>query len=193
MYSRTLKNAPRMVRTAVHGHETAFRDVELERNGVTFRFRGSVDRVEIGVDDRFAGSETFLAAVDYKSTKYSAPGGGDKRAWDDAVVLQVPLYAYALTKEHPGATIARVEYRALRKPEAVHRLELYQVTKAGLVENAEAVERMERALDAVADHVKRARSGEFPAEPAESCGCPSFCASLEICRIPGGPRSKRHG
>ena len=70
----------------------------------------------------------------------------------------------------------------------MHRLELLQVTKAGLTENAEAAERMERALDAVAMHVQRARNGEFPADPAESCGCPSFCASLEICRIPGGPR-----
>ncbi|HEU5050353.1 MAG TPA: PD-(D/E)XK nuclease family protein [Gemmatimonadales bacterium] len=183
-------NAPRMVRTAVKEHEAAFRDVVLERNGVRFRFRGSVDRVEIGVDDRFEHAERHLAAVDYKTTKYAAPGGGKKEAWDDDVVLQVPLYAYALSREHPGAAIARVEYRALRKPEAVHRLELYQVTKAGLTANLDGAARMERALDAVTEHVKRARGGSFPAEPARSCGCPSFCASLEICRVAGGPRTR---
>ena len=188
MYKR-LGNAPKMVRTAVHGHETAFRDVVLERNGVTFRFRGSVDRVEIGVDERIPDASRHLAAVDYKTTKYSVPGAGKKAAWDDDVVLQVPLYAHALQQQNPGSSIARVEYRAVKKPEAVHRLELYQVTRAGLTENAEAAERMERALDAVAMHVLRARNGEFPADPAESCGCPSFCASLEICRVSGGPRT----
>ena len=190
---RNAGNAPKVVRTAVHAHETGFRDVVLERNGVTFRFRGSVDRVEIGVDERIADPARHLAAVDYKTTKYSAPGAGKKAAWDDDVVLQVPLYAYALQQQNPGASIARVEYRAIKKPEAVHRLELFQVTKAGLTENAEAAARMERALDAVAMHVQRARNGEFPADPAESCGCPSFCASLEICRIPGGPRTGDRG
>jgi len=191
MFSSTKRNAPRMVRTAVHQHETAFRDVILERNGVSFRFRGSVDRVEIGVDERFAGSERHLAAVDYKSSVYAAPGAGKKEAWGDKVVLQVPLYAHALMQQNPGATIARVEYRTLKKPAPVHRLELYQVKKGTLTANAEDAERMEHALDAVADHVKRARGGEFPAEPAESCGCPSFCAALEICRISGGPRTGR--
>jgi hypothetical protein len=121
------------------------------------------------------------------------PGAGKKAAWDDDVVLQVPLYAHALQQQNPGASIARVEYRAVKKPEAVHRLELYQVTRTGLTENSEAAERMERALDAVAMHVLRARSGEFPADPAESCGCPSFCASLEICRVAGGPRTGDRG
>jgi hypothetical protein len=147
-----------------------------------------VDRVEVGVDERFE-SGTFVAAVDYKTTKYAAPGGGDSKAWDDDVVLQVPLYAYALMQAEPGRTIARVEYRAIKHREPVHRLQLYQVDrKQGLVRNEEAHARMERALDAVAAHVLRARRGEFPPEPAESCGCPSFCPSIEICRVPGGPR-----
>ena len=90
----------------------------------------------------------------------------------------MPLYAYALTQLEVGRTIARVEYRAIRKAAAVHRLELHQFDRKQSVPvvNADAAERMERALDAVARHVTRARSGEFPAAPAPSCGCPPFCA-----------------
>jgi hypothetical protein len=186
------RNAPRMVRTGVTGHEVAFNGVILERGGVRFRFRGSVDRVEIGVDDRIEAPERFIAAVDYKTTKYAVPGGGDKKAWGDGVVLQVPLYAYALAQEMAGKEPARVEYRALKRPEAVHALELYQVDRkrGEAVENDQARAQMEAALDRVAEHVLRVRRGEFPAAPPDSCGCPSFCHAIEICRIPGGPREK---
>ena len=34
-------------------------------------------------------------------------------AWDDGVVLQVPLYAYALSRILDNVEVARVEYRAL--------------------------------------------------------------------------------
>ncbi|HXE56760.1 MAG TPA: PD-(D/E)XK nuclease family protein [Gemmatimonadales bacterium] len=192
MYDSRKRNAPRMVRTGVSEHERGFTDLVLERHGVRFRFRGSVDRVEVGVDERFE-SAGYLAAVDYKTTKSSAPGGGDTAAWDDHVVLQVPLYAYALTRLYPGATITRVEYRAIKHREPVHRLELHQVSQGGPVEREEARRKMERALDMVALHVLRVRKGEFPTEPAESCGCPDFCASREICRVPGGPRKKGRG
>jgi ATP-dependent helicase/nuclease subunit B len=184
------KNAPRMVRTAVTGHEVAFNDIVLDRGGVRFRFRGSVDRVEIGVDERLADPGRFIAAVDYKTTKYAVPGAGAKEAWSDGVVLQVPLYAYALAQVRPGTETARVEYRALKKPESVHALELYQFDKnaRGAVHNEAAAELMEAALDQVAGHVLRARRGEFPASPPESCGCPEFCHAIEICRTAGGPR-----
>jgi hypothetical protein len=179
------------VRTSVAEHEHAFKDIVLERGGVRFRFRGSVDRVEIGVDERTDASR-FIAAVDYKTSKSSVPGAGEKAAWDDGVVLQVPLYAYALAKTRPETVACRVEYRALKQREAVHALELYQFDrKSGrIVPNDEAIERMERALDRVAAHVLRARRGEFPAAPAPSCGCPPFCHALEICRVPGGPQLK---
>jgi hypothetical protein len=142
----------------------------------------------VGVDDRFRSGD-YLAAVDYKTTKWSCPGKGEKGAWDDGVVLQVPLYAYALATKNPGTTAVRVEYRALKKPEAVHSLELFTVDKLGkrAEPDAEAVERMETALNRVVRHVRTARSGEFPVFPAPSCKCPSFCHSLEICRVPGGP------
>ncbi len=189
MYDPRKRNAPKMIRTGVASGELAFRDIVLERNGVRFRFRGSIDRVETGVDERFA-SGTYVAAVDYKTTKYAVPGAGEKKAWDDDVVLQVPLYAWALTQLETGRTIARVEYRAIRQATHAHRLELYQFDRRqnAPVPNADATDRMERALDAVARHVTRARRGEFPAAPAPSCGCPDFCASLEICRVAGGPR-----
>jgi hypothetical protein len=107
------------------------------------------------------------------------------------VVLQVPLYAYALARKNPGSVVVRVEYRALKKPDAVHSLELYTVDRGGTraEANAKAIDKMETALTAVVKHVRTARSGQFPVLPADSCGCPSFCHSLEICRIPGGPRT----
>lgn len=189
-------NSAGILRTGVTDHELAFDGLVLERGGVKFRFRGSIDRVEVGVDDR-APTSQFIAAVDYKTTKYAAPGGGWKgnketkhQPWDDGVVLQIPLYAYALTQLRPNATVARVEYRAIKQRETVHSLELYGIDRKTheIDAGTDAQARLESALDAVAEHVKRARRGEFPAAPPESCGCPSFCASIEICRVPGGPR-----
>ncbi|HYC30654.1 MAG TPA: PD-(D/E)XK nuclease family protein, partial [Gemmatimonadales bacterium] len=175
------------VRTGVKSHEEALGEIEFERDGIKIRFRGYVDRVEVGVDDRFKSGE-YLAAVDYKTTKWSCPGKGDKGAWEDGVVLQVPLYAYALASKNPGTRAVRVEYRALKKPETVHSLELFTVNKLGQAEaDAEAVMKMDNALKRVVHHVRTARSGEFPVLPAPSCKCPSFCHSLEICRVPGGP------
>ncbi len=190
MYNPRARNAPRRVRTAVIAHELKFDEVILERNGVRFRFRGSVDRVEQGIDDRFPEAHIYLAAVDYKTTAWSVPGAGKAPAWTDRVVLQVPLYAHALERLHPGKTSARIEYRAVKSREALHTLELFQYDKktGRLVENTEHREKMEAALDAVAEHVSRARRGEFPADPAPSCNCPPYCHALEICRVKGGPR-----
>src|SRR5690606_29901076 len=95
------RNAPRRVRTAVQAHEVTFRDITLERGDIRFRFRGRIDRVEVGSDLRLS-ADKFVAAVDYKTGKGSTPGGGDARAWADGVVLQVPLYAHALAQLHPG-------------------------------------------------------------------------------------------
>jgi hypothetical protein len=185
------RTRPKMLRTAVAEHEVEFTDVVLERGGVAFRFRGRIDRVEVGADERVP-SGAFLAAVDYKTSRYAAPGGGDAKAWSDGVVLQVPLYAYALTRLRPGSRVARVEYRAIKQREEVHSLQLVHVDrKAGaLVEDEEAARLMESALDAVAEHVMAVRGGIFPAAPPESCGCPSFCHAWEICRVKGSPRTK---
>jgi hypothetical protein len=104
-------------------------------------------------------------------------------------VLQVPLYAYALARKYPGTHAVRVEYRALKKPEAVHMLELYSIAGPGRspAPDDKAADKLETALDAVVRSVRAARSGAFPVAPAPSCKCPSFCHSLEICRVPGGP------
>ena len=191
MYNNRTGNAY-ILRTGVVAHEVAFDGLVLDRGGVKFRFRGSIDRVESGVDER-APTSRFLAAVDYKTSAYAAPGGGCRdrdQPWTDGVVLQVPLYAYALTQLRPDDTVARVEYRAIRQRKTVHSLELYQVDRKTheIIADAAAQTRLDAALDAVAGHVQRARRGEFPAAPAESCGCPDFCPSIEICRVPGGPR-----
>jgi RecB family exonuclease len=184
MYGGGRSAAAKRVRTGVLSHEEKLELIPFERNGVCITFRGSVDRVEIGVEE---GTSNFIAAVDYKTTRWSCPGKGDKKAWDDHVVLQVPLYVHALTVRHPGMIPVRVEYRALKKPELVHSLELYTAGRNGPEKNLEASKKLEDALDAVATHVRTARSGEFPVRPAPSCKCPKFCHALEICRVPGGP------
>jgi hypothetical protein len=182
--------AGRTIRTAVDAHELPFDGMVLERDGVVFRFRGSIDRVEVGADDRSDGA--WVAAVDYKTTKYSAPGAGKKEAWDDGVVLQVPLYAHALAVLRPGTEVARVEYRAIKTAERVHHLSLVRVKKAGVAADEDARAKVERALSAVARHVLRIRAGEFPARPAPSCNCPPFCHAWDICRVKGGPDDGRN-
>ena len=181
-----------VLRTGVERHEVEFDDVVIERAGVRFRLRGRMDRVEVGVDERLGeDAAVFRAAVDYKTSEASTPGGGSREAWDDGVVLQVPLYAHALERLEPGARVARVEYRALKTGKAVHSLELHRVSKSGeLEEQDDARAKYERALDAAAAHVQRVREGVFPAKPAESCGCPPFCHGWDICRVKGGPKRK---
>ncbi len=190
MYSTRKRKAPKILRTGVAAHELGFEDVVLETGGVRFRFRGWIDRVEEGIDERVDASP-FLAAVDYKTSRYSAPAGGDDAGWDDDVVLQVPLYAHALRRLRPDRRVARVEYRAIRQRQTVHSLELVQVEGDRLVENEEAARRMERALASVGEHVRAAREGVFPARPAPSCKCPPFCHAWDICRVAGGPETKR--
>jgi ATP-dependent helicase/DNAse subunit B len=178
-----------ILRTGVETHELSFREVVLERGGIQFRFRGTIDRVEVGIDERVESSR-YVAAVDYKSSKYAAPGGGNKKAWDEGVVLQVPLYAHALTTLRPGSVVSRVEYRALKQRETLHSLQLVSVNRKTkeLRTGGDEQEQMEAALDAVVRHVKQVRGGAFPAEPPPTCGCPSFCHARDICRVAGGPR-----
>lgn len=189
--SKSRKNAAKRVRTAVQAHEVTFRDITLERGGIRFRFRGRIDRVEVGSDARLP-ADNFVAAVDYKTGKGSTPGGGDARAWADGVVLQVPLYAHALSQLHPGRAVSRVEYRALRGQEVVHSLNLYQVDKKQPVASPDpaAQEKMDAALTRAAQHVAAVRRGEFPAAPPPSCDCPAWCHGFDICRVPGGPRRR---
>jgi hypothetical protein len=187
MFAGGKTKAARRVRTGVMAHEEPLGQIRFERGGITLTFRGFVDRVEVGMDHRFESDE-FIAAVDYKTTRYSCPGAGQGKAWDDGVVLQVPLYLHALAVKYPGRVPVRVEYRALKRPDAVHTLELYTADgKDGVKPDPKARAKLETALDAVATHVRTARSGEFPVRPAPSCKCPRFCHALEICRVPGGP------
>lgn len=183
------KKASKAIRMGVEKHELEFNDIVLERHGVKFRFRGFIDRVERGVDERIDNPERYIAAVDYKTTVYSTPGMGKKDAWEERVVLQVPLYAYALSKIYPDSEVARVEYRALKSVESAHVLQTAGVDyKTGdVVEDEAAKAQLDAALDHVIDHVKAARSGTFPARYATTCGCPSFCPGIDICRVAGGP------
>jgi RecB family exonuclease len=179
------RNAPRMVRTGVVEHELSFEDMIFERDGVRIRYRGTIDRVEVSVDERLPNVR-LIAAADYKSTKYSTPGKGDPKAWDDGVVLQVPLYAYALARLRPDHEVARVEYLALSRPESVHSLQLYEVDRKSsqMEQDDDAIAKWQSALGRAIGHVKQARRGEFPAQPPASCGCPPWCHGRDICRIP---------
>ena len=184
-------NNPKVVRCGVEAHEVRFDDVGLNIDGVRVRFRGIIDRVERGVDDRLEHPERFVAAVDYKTSLGAIPGSGASAAWDDGVVLQVPIYARVLAELYPGSDVSRIEYRALRSPEAKLCLRLYQVDKMQVARESEADnETMVGALQAIGRHVTAARAGHFPARPAPSCGCPSYCPSLDVCRVAGGPKTK---
>ena len=181
------RKAPTLVRTAVDEHELKFSDMTYTQGDVTIRYGGTIDRVEVGIDPRAAGT-AFVAAVDYKSTRSSTPGAGQKGAWSDGVVLQVPLYAYALSKLRPTAEVARVQYLALKQREAVHSLELYTITKAdGLQQDPDSQTQWQDALTAAVNAVRQARRGEFPARPKPTCNCPSWCHGWDICRVKGGP------
>jgi hypothetical protein len=183
----------RVFRTAVDAHETSFESIAVVLGGERILLRGTIDRIETGIDQRVPASN-WLAAVDYKTSKASAPGSGEMAAWADGVVLQVPLYAHVITQLRPGARVARVEYRAIRTGDRVHALDLVQVKKQGtthaLEPQLEDEARLRGALDAVAVHVRGARHGVFPARPAPSCMCPPWCHGWEICRVKGGPRTK---
>jgi len=180
-----------VLRTGVVEHEVRFDDVTLNADGVRVRFRGSIDRVEHGVDERVDGADQYVAAVDYKSSTFAMPGGGEKAAWDDDVVLQVPIYARVLAELYPSAEVSRIEYRSLKSPSVKLALQLYKVSKLPAVEQNEAdCETMAGAIAAIGRHVTNAREGRFPAAPAPSCGCPSFCPSIDVCRVAGGPQRK---
>jgi hypothetical protein len=175
---------------AVLEHEKRFSDAVLERGGIKVRYRGFIDRVEVGCDERVS-SENLVAAVDYKTSEGSTPAGGSKNAWTDGVVLQVPLYAHALsTHVMPGTEVARVEYRALKNPTEVHRLQLVSVEKKSgvLVRDDDARARYDSALDRVPEYVCEVRAGRFPPVVPESCNCPPWCHGGDICRSREGPK-----
>jgi hypothetical protein len=191
-YTNARTNASKVIRSGAIKGEHAFENVTLEGDGVTFKLRGLVDRIDQGLDDRIPDAGRYLAAIDYKSSRGSTPGGGNSRAWDDGIVLQVPLYAKALQRDFPEQRVVRMEYRTLSaKPERVHALSLAPVEKGALADGAgaEAAQRqLDAALDAAGRRVRAARAGALPAAPAPSAGCSPFCPARDICRIPGGPR-----
>lgn len=182
----------KQIQTGAAEGELSFDRVELSGAGVRFRIHGQIDRVDTGVDARIEDAARYFAAIDYKSSKYSTPGAGSKKAWDDGVVLQVPLYAAVLQALRPGQTLARLEYRTLRSPEVVHQLQFVGVksskAKGAAIEiDDDAPKRLQNALDAAGTRVRAAREGVLPARPVPSCGCSPYCGARDICRIPGGP------
>lgn len=180
-------NASKQVRTGFVEGEHQFTDVQLTGSGMRFTLRGSIDRVDRGVDERVSNAGEYIAAIDYKSTKYSTPAAGKKSGWDDGVVLQVPLYAAALQQLRPNDLLARMEYRTLRSPEVIHSLSLAPVAKGAVQDAPDAKMKLAEAIDAAGRRVQQIRGGEFPADPAPSCGCSPYCPARDICRIPGGP------
>jgi len=194
-----------ILRTGADSHELSFGEsgeVVLERKGMRFKFRGTIDRVDTGLDSRVDNPARFVAAIDYKSSIGGVPGGGKGAAWEEGVVLQVPLYAYALTQIRPDVEVSRVEYRPLRETKTgaspgkarAHCLQLYQVDKksGALKRNEEDTGKMDRALDSVCEHVLNARAGKFQNSPAPSCGCPAYCHAYDICRVSSREPKARH-
>ncbi len=186
----------KQIRMGAAEGERRFDNVPLTGDGLMFRLRGTVDRVDRGVDERLGNPGHFVAAIDYKSSIYATPGGGHKSAWDDGVVLQVPLYAAVLREQFRDATLARLEYRTLRKPKAVHSLQFVGVVKGdgrgadasfSAAFKPDAERQLTEALDAAGRRVRAVRLGQLPAAPVPSCGCSPYCPARDICRIPGGP------
>ena len=189
-------NASRNVRTGAHLGELPFDGVTISVNGASFRLRGSIDRVDRGIDERVTNSRSYIAAIDYKSTIYSTPAGGKRGGWDDGVVLQVPLYAEVLRQLFPEDTLTRLEYRTLRLPRTVHDLQFTALEKPDrktnmrtVSDNPDAAVKFSAALAAAAARVQQVLRAEFPTDPAPSCGCSPFCSARDVCRIPGGPVS----
>lgn len=185
-------SAAKVIRSGAIEGEFSFKGVTIEGDGLRFQLRGTVDRIDQGVDDRITDAGRYLAAIDYKSSKGSTPGDGSKRAWDEGIVLQVPLYAKALQEHFPGKDVVRMEYRTMgSKPERVHALSLLPMEKGELATGAaleEAQAQLDAALDAAGRRVRAVRAGELPTLPTESAKCPRYCPARDICRIPGGPR-----
>jgi ATP-dependent helicase/nuclease subunit B len=182
-------NASKQIRTGFVDGELKLNSVELVGNGLRFLLRGSVDRVDHGIDDRVPTAAQYIAAIDYKSSIYSTPAGGKKTGWDDGVVLQVPLYAAALRKQYPDTLLSRMEYRTLRSPAVVHPLSLAPLKKGEVQDATDAEAKLDGALDAAGRRIGEVRRGELPANPAPSCGCSPYCPARDVCRIPNGPVS----
>lgn len=187
-WSNNKTNASKVIRSGAAEGEFRFGDVPLTGDGVSFRLRGTIDRIDHGMDERIAGAERYIAAIDYKSSIYSTPAGGKSKAWDDGIVLQVPLYAAALARLRPDHIIARMEYRTLRSPKIVHQLSLHPVKNGELQEAPDAQAKLDGALAAAGRLISELRAGALPARPAPSAGCSPYCPARDICRIPGGPR-----
>lgn len=188
-------NSAKSVHTGAIRGELAFDGVTITTDHTTFLLRGSIDRIDQSCDTRLTDSKTYLAAIDYKSSKSSTPAGGDKRGWDDGVVLQVPLYAKVIQQLMPESDLARFEYRTLRSPAIVHQLQFHGVKSEGkpgkktfsVSEIEGASLKFTDALSAAARRVEQVQRGEFPASPAPSCGCSPYCSARDVCRLPGGP------
>ena len=188
-------NAGKQLRTGALAGELKFDGITVTVGDTSFRLRGSVDRVDRCVDDRFPDAGNFIAAIDYKSSRYATPGGGEKKAWKDGVVLQIPLYAAVLQQLYPEARLSHIEYRTLRSPAVVHQLKFVKVSaekgkkgKSVTTQEGSEVE-MELALQSAARKVELARAAMLPTMPTASCGCSPYCAARDVCRIPGGPVS----
>ncbi len=181
----------RQIRTGAMAVERWFENVRITVNDLAFRLRGAIDRIDRGCDSDIPGSEHYLAAIDYKSSKKSTPGSGASKAWDDGIVLQVPLYAEVLQQLYPNDQLARMEYRTLNTPDTVHMLSLAPVTRTkafvGLNPEGAQLDKKTAALESAARQVRRVRTGALPIAPTASAGCSSYCVARDICRIPGGP------
>jgi hypothetical protein len=151
-----------------------------------------MDRVEVGVDDRLDDAAAWYVVADYKSSVGSVPGGGNSAAFADGIVQQLPIYGRVLPTLFAGAQIARLEYRVLSTAETKLPIKLaeFDAERASALTSDDAHAVLDEALHHIRRTVERARTGDFAVRPAPSAGCPPYCVSRDICRVPGGPRER---
>ena len=139
----------------------------LGNQGVPFRLRGFIDRVDISQDGR-------LRIVDYKSgsSKYSSK---DVQA---GLALQTALYALA-AEQLMNAPVSESYYLHIPTREISGKL-----TFSGRVEASSEVQ---DAIAAASGFITNIRAGLFPSAPAKPQGsnltCASWCELAPICRV----------
>ena len=152
-----------VLRTGVEKHELSFR--RRCWSGAAFG-SGSAGRStgwKSGIDERVdVGPLRGGGGLQVEQVRRARRG--KKKAWDEGVVLQVPLYAHALSTLRPGTVVSRVEYRALKQRETVHTLQLVSVDRKTktLRTDGEEEDQMEAALDAVVRHVRECAAVRSP-------------------------------
>ena len=132
----------------------------IERDGMSFRLHGLIDRVD-------RGPEGEIRIVDYKT---AGPYKYGPDALDNGEKLQLPLYALAAEEALELGNVTDGFYWHVQHAEASGlQLEAYGVEAA-----------VATATSFAAEVVESVRQGDFhPTPPAG--GCPDYCPAASFC------------